>query len=209
MGLEIRFRAKEQPEELIRPRPSQVYSAKRFAVADIYKCWEEVDTPEGKKIINYSEAERNERGPFSTFVYIKSSVRAPEGKPDLDKRDELKYGTYKYKIYHPEFPHEATSDQFFDKIQWEAYFQLGRYIGAEVLGVKDLEAAAEKPSIDNLLNWFDQGVNFFESEPPTAAESAAPTSRDAVGADEFESFKAPQTPAPAESVEPEDVKYQM
>lgn len=212
MGLEIRFRPNEQPEELIRPRPSQVYSAKRYAVADIYKCWEEIDAPgepDGKKIINYSEKERNAMGPVGTFVYVKSSVRAPEGKPDLDKRDELKYGTYKYKIYHPDFPHEPTSDQFFDKIQWEAYFQLGRYIGAEVLGVTDLEAAAEKPSVENLLEWFDQGINFFESEPPTAAESAPPTSRDTTGADEFESFKTPQTPPQAESVEPEVVKYQM
>ena len=211
MGLEIRFRAHEQPEELIRPRPSQVYSAKRYAVADIYKCWEEVDDPkepDGKKIINYSEKERNELGPVGTFVYVKSSVRAPEGKPDLDKRDELKYGTYKYKIYHPEFPHEPTSDQFFDKIQWEAYFQLGRYIGAEVLGVTDLEAAAEKPTVEALLNWFDKGINCFETVLPTPAESAPPTTRDAGAEDEFESFKQPQA-AEAAPVEKEEVKYQM
>jgi ABC-type multidrug transport system fused ATPase/permease subunit len=211
MGLEIRFRAHEQPEELIRPRPSQVYSAKRYAVADIYKCWEEVDDPsepDGKKIINYSEKERNELGPVGTFVYVKSSVRAPEGKPDLDKSDELKYGTYKYKIYHPDFPHEPTSDQFFDKIQWEAYFQLGRYIGAEVLGVTDLEAAAEKPTVEALLNWFDKGINCFETVQPTPAESAPPTTRDAGAEDGFESFKQPSVveAAPAEK---EEVKYQM
>lgn len=195
MGFEIRFRPNEQPEELIRPRPSQVYSAKRFAIADIYKCWEEVDDPSdpsGKRIVNYSLHERNEKGPVGTFVYVKSSVRAPEGKPDLDKRDELKYGTYKYKIYHPDFPHEPTSDQFFDKIQWEAYFQLGRYIGAEVLGVKDLEAASDKPSVEDLLDWFDHGINFFE-KPETGSE--------------FESFKVPTTEAA--KVEQEEVKYQM
>ncbi|MDO8368332.1 MAG: hypothetical protein Q7T20_16140 [Saprospiraceae bacterium] len=210
MGLEIRFRPNEQPEELIRPRPSQVYSAKRYAVADIYKCWEEQDDPnepDGKKIINYSQKEREEHGPVGTFVYVKSSVRAPEGKPDLDKRDELKYGTYKYKIYHPDFPHEPTSDQFFDKIQWEAYFQLGRYIGAEMLGVTDLEAAVgDKPTVENLLEWFDYGINFFEEKPPTAAESPVPTSRDAVGEEGFESFKQPAEAAPAEK---EEVKYQM
>ncbi|MCC7466100.1 MAG: hypothetical protein IT261_07520, partial [Saprospiraceae bacterium] len=168
LGLEIRFRPEDQPEDLIRPRPSQVYSAKRYAVAYVYKCWEEVPDPsheDGKRIINYSQAEREKMGPVSTFVYVKSSVRAPEGKPDLDKRETLKYGTYKYKIYHPDFPHEPTSDQFFDEIQWEAYFQLGRFIGAEVLGVKDLEVAVDKkPSVENLLNWFDHGVNFFEQQ---------------------------------------------
>ncbi len=164
--------------------------------------------PDGKKIINFSEKERNELGPVGTFVYVKSSVRAPEGKPDLDKRDELKYGTYKYKIYHPDFPHEPTSDQFFDKIQWEAYFQLGRYIGAEVLGVTDLEAAAEKPTVEALLNWFDKGINCFETVLPTPAESAPPTTRDAGAEDEFESFKQPQA-AEAAPVEKEEVKYQM
>lgn len=209
MGLEIRFRANEQPEELIRPRPTQVYSAKRYAVADIYKCWEEVEDPtekNGRKIINYSEKERNENGPVGTFVYVKSSVRAPEGKPDLDKRDELKFGTYKYKIYHPDFPHEPTSDQFFDKIQWEAYFQLGRYIGAEVLGVRDLEVAAEKPSVEHLLDWFDRGINFFETGPAVIGQEP-PTSRGAEADDVFESFKQPQAGGAAPE-EPE-VKYQM
>ncbi|MFN0213461.1 MAG: hypothetical protein ACKVT2_04330 [Saprospiraceae bacterium] len=216
LGIEIRFRKDEQPEEIIRPRPSQVYSAKRYAIADIYRCWEEVDDPDGKKneegkiikkINNFSEKERNENGPIGTFVYVKSSVRAPEGKPDLDKRDELKYGTYKYKIYHPDFPHEPTSDQFFDKIQWEAYFQLGRFIGAEVLGVTDLDAAvAEKPTVEDLLDWFDKGVNCFESKPPTAAESAPPTTRDA---DILERFKLPQVDVPAVSLEKEEVKYQI
>jgi len=218
MGLEIRFREHEQPEDLIRPRPSQVYSSKRYAVADIYKCWEEEDDPDGKKekdgtvakkIINYSEKERNLYGPIGTFVYVKSSVRAPEGKPDLDKRDELKYGTYKYKIYHPDFPHEPTSDQFFDKIQWESYFQLGRFIGAEVLGVTDLEAAVdEKPTVENLLDWFDQGVNCFESKLPTPAESPVSTSRNVMSDDGFESFKKPQA-AEAAPPEKEAVKYQM
>lgn len=178
LGLEIRFRPDEQPEELIRPRPSQVYSKKRFAIADIYKTWEEVPDPsheDGKRILNYSKAEREQMGPVGTFVYVKSSVRAPEGKPDLDKRDHLKYGTYKYKIYHADFPHEPTSDQFFDEIQWEAYFQLGRFMGAEVLGVKDLGAAAEHPEVDDLLAWFDHGVNFFAKEEQAEYESVKTT----------------------------------
>ncbi|MBN8679316.1 MAG: hypothetical protein J0M29_13900 [Chitinophagales bacterium] len=207
LGLEIRFRPEDQPEDLIRPRPSQVYSAKRYAVADVYKCWEEVADPsqeDGKRIINYSKAERDKMGSVGTFVYVKSSVRAPEGKPDLDKRDTLKYGTYKYKIYHPDFPHEPTSDQFFDEIQWEAYFQLGRYIGAEVLGVPDIDAAVDKkPSVENLLNWFDNGVNFFEQEAVAAGAEPAATEGDV-----FESFKMPPA-AEAPVVEPPEVKYQM
>jgi hypothetical protein len=207
LGLEIRFRPDDQPEEQIRPRPTQVYSAKRYTVADVYRCWEEVpdnSQEDGKRIINYTKAERDTMGPVGTFVYVKSSVRAPEGKPDLDKRDTLKYGTYKYKIYHPDFPHEPTSDQFFDEIQWEAYFQLGRFIGAEVLGVSDLEAAvADKPSVENLLNWFDNGVNFFTQEAPAAGAEPAATEGDV-----FESFKVPPA-AEAPVMEQVEVKYQM
>jgi hypothetical protein len=101
-----------------------------------------------------------------TFVYIKSSVTAPEGKPQLGDRNSLAYGTYKYKIYHPSFPHEPTSDQFFDKIQWEAYFQLGQFIGSEVIGDDDMitfsSKAKEQFDIEQLLDHFDNEVPLFE-----------------------------------------------
>ena len=77
---------------------------------------------------------------IGTFVYVKSSITAPQGKPYISKEeDPVKYYTYKYKIYHPEFPHESTADQFFDPIQWTAYYELGRYICADVMGVDNLD----------------------------------------------------------------------
>jgi len=95
----------------------------------------------------------------STLVYIKSSVKAPKGKIVTD--DETMYGAYKYKIYHPSFPHESTADQFFDPVQWEAYYMLGQYLGAEVLDVKGLDQfftdkkIAPDFSIRDLLYRFD------------------------------------------------------
>ncbi len=95
----------------------------------------------------------------STLVYIKSSVKAPTGKIVTD--DETMYGAYKYKIYHPDFPHESTADQFFDPVQWEAYYMLGQYLGAEVLDVKGLgeyfnnRKTAPDFSIKDLLYRFD------------------------------------------------------
>ena len=95
----------------------------------------------------------------STLVYIKSSVKAPKGKIVTD--NETMYGAYKYKIYHPSFPHESTADQFFDPVQWEAYYMLGQYLGAEVLDVKGLEdffnnrKEAPNFSIKDLLYRFD------------------------------------------------------
>ncbi|TNE51875.1 MAG: hypothetical protein EP344_16345 [Bacteroidetes bacterium] len=173
LGLEIRFREGQQPEDVIRPKPSQVYSQQRYAVADIYQWW-----ADDKIVDDKTQPVRDEVENFvkpvkvGTFVYVKSSVTAPVGKPDLDKRDELKYGTYKYKIYHPEFPHESTSDQFFDPIQWEAYYQLGQFIGAEILGLsspdayKQLQQAVEEGTdvavpdppqlkVEDLIGWFD------------------------------------------------------
>lgn len=46
LGIEIRFRMDEQPEDLIRPKPTQIYSQKRYAIADIYQWWED------KKVID-------------------------------------------------------------------------------------------------------------------------------------------------------------
>ncbi|MBN2722149.1 MAG: hypothetical protein JXQ77_04970, partial [Campylobacterales bacterium] len=45
----------------------------------------------------------------------------------------LMFDAFKYKTYHPAFPHEPTGDQFFDKAQWDAYYYLGREMGFSVL----------------------------------------------------------------------------
>jgi hypothetical protein len=177
LGLEIRFRDDEQPEDLIRPRPSQVYSKKRFAVADVYQWWDDqrtTDLPAPKPEEMDQAPNLKKPRKVGTFVYVKSSVLAPTGKPYLSEgEDPLKYGTYKYKIYHPDFPHESTSDQFFDEIQWESYFQLGRYLGAETLGISDLEQyeenAAPQTSVAELLAWFDDKGALFA--PPAEAEA--------------------------------------
>lgn len=189
LGLEIRFRSDQQPEELIRPRPTQVYSRQRFAIADILQWWEDqkiVDPAtqkERSQIVNFDQPRK-----IGTFIYVKSSVTAPAGKPYLDeKEDALKYGTYKYKIYHPDFPHESTSDQFFDPIQWESYYQLGQYLGADVLGLSDLEkyesGNTPEPSVEALINWFDdpKGCPLFtepvQAPPTTEMESVLESTR--------------------------------
>ncbi len=211
LGLEIRFRENEQPEDLIRPRPSQVYSKKRYAVADVYQWWEDdkvIDPTtqvESNCVVNFAEPRK-----VGTFIYVKSSVLAPTGKPVLsEKEDRLKFGTYKYKIYHPDFPHEPTSDQFFDEIQWEAYYQLGQYIGADVLGVTDLEQYADHSapeiSVDQLIAWFDRQENPlvmpFKPRGMVAPEYST-DGLESIGGEE------PTTTTPP-TVAAEDVKYQM
>lgn len=170
LGLEIRFREGNIPEETIRPNPSHGYSRKRFAIADVYQLWDKV-VKEGKEVIEHYKNKK-----ISTFVYVKSSVTAPQGKPELSPDDHLKYGTYKYKIYHPNFPHEPTSDQFFDPIQWEAYYQLGQYIGADILGFDKVESeeAQEEISIERLIAHFDEADALFGKVVPEEEDIFAP-----------------------------------
>lgn len=131
---------------------------------------------------------------FGTLVYVKSSVTAPSRKPympppkpkegtprstltmvrdylasffyPLDQDKNYIYDTYKYKIYHPAFPHESTADQFFDPVQWESYYQLGQFIGADVLGVNSEKFRKDRKgnqvtmepgqyTIKRLVDWFD------------------------------------------------------
>jgi len=46
-----------------------------------------------------------------------------------------------YKCTHPGFPHESTSDQWFDESQFESYRKLGHYIGKAVFDAALIEAA--------------------------------------------------------------------
>ena len=160
LGIDIRFREDQIPEDIIRSRPSHGYSLRRFAVADLFQIWDKVTDADGNEVIQHYEDNR-----VGTLVYIKSSVTAPPGRPEIAPEDWLKYGTYKYKIYHPEFPHESTADQFFDPIQWESYYQLGQWLAADVLGLENLddrhERCARIVTIDELIDRFDQGTELF------------------------------------------------
>lgn len=198
LGVDIRFREDQVPEEIMRPRPSHGYSKQRYAVADLYQLWDKVEK-DGQEVIEHYENRK-----VGTLVYIKSTVTAPEGRPEIPKKDYLKYGTYKYKIYHPLFPHEPTSDQFFDPIQWESYYQLGQYIGADVLGLRRLDDRT-KPNArvitpDELIEYFDEGTPLFLPILPETDE--IPVSMDAV---EERLRSRDLTPAEAPQPEPEQV----
>lgn len=59
--------------------------------------------------------------PIGTLIYIKPSLTGDE---PSDVQD--------YLAHHPTFPHEPTSDQFFDEAQFESYRRLGEHITWEV-----------------------------------------------------------------------------
>ena len=66
---------------------------------------------------------QNRQDVAGTLLYIKSSLTGDE------PTDVLRYAAE-----HPAFPHESTSDQFFDESQFESYRALGYHIAHEVFG---------------------------------------------------------------------------
>ena len=68
--------------------------------------------------INYGASSRR-----SVLLYLKATATGDE------TRDVLNY-----QASHPEFPHEATGDQFFDEAQWESYRELGKHIATPLFG---------------------------------------------------------------------------
>jgi hypothetical protein len=50
-----------------------------------------------------------------------------------------------YHRVHEDFPHEPTSDQFFDEMQWESYRKLGEHVAEQVFGKgEDFDRVAER-----------------------------------------------------------------
>ncbi len=142
LGLAIDFR--QDPETFIRPLPSQGFSRSHFVTATI------TDLRDKKAEDKLYESQ-------GLLIYLKSSMRAP-GKVMRNPPP-----SYRYKTYHPAFPHESTADQFFDPDQWGAYYQLGRFMAGDLLGVNFREDEIDTEgcrvnSIDELLLKF-QGID--------------------------------------------------
>jgi len=78
--------------------------------------------------------------PLGLFLYLKLSVTGNES--ELIRR---------YRLLHPDFPHQTTLDQFFDEEQFEAYRQLGVHV-AEGLFAPALIGGDENPA--TIPQWF-------------------------------------------------------
>lgn len=114
LQLAIEFDDNQRVEEVIKPKPSSGYSKEHYCIGKYYTL---PDEKNDKEFLGY-------------FVYIKASITAPQQKISKDLRGEDYYG---YKNHHPAFPHEPTTDQFFDNHQWEAYHKLGEEVGNNLL----------------------------------------------------------------------------
>jgi hypothetical protein len=88
-------------------------------------------------------------GAIGLLLYMKLSVTGNE--PELIRR---------YRILHPDFPHQSTLDQFFDEEQFEAYRQLGVHV-ADGLFSRALMSANTDPA--GVPQWFRQlAANLLE-----------------------------------------------
>jgi hypothetical protein len=68
--------------------------------------------------------------PEGCLIYIKPRLTGTEPADLLN-----------YKCTHPGFPHQSTSDQWFDESQFESYRKLGHHIGKAVFDAARIEAA--------------------------------------------------------------------
>ncbi|MCA9202953.1 MAG: hypothetical protein KDA59_07900, partial [Planctomycetales bacterium] len=117
------------------------------------------------------------------LVYVKPSFTGTES-ADLQQ----------YRREHPEFPHQPTSDQFYDRDQVESYRHLGYRIGAALVSAlppaRDLWTD-KAINTETLCQWFTESAHRLQNlrtpitpepsitadptvpEPPTAAEKAS------------------------------------
>jgi hypothetical protein len=92
--------------------------------------------------VHYPEGDVDRPTAIGLLLYLKLSMTGNE--PELIKR---------YRINHPDFPHQTTLDQFFDEEQFEAYRQLGVHI-ADGLFKPALMSGNTAPT--TIAQWFRQ-----------------------------------------------------
>lgn len=80
--------------------------------------------------IHYERA--NNPSPMGRLIYLKSSLT-----------DNLSTDVRHYKSDHPDFPHQTTSDQFFDEPQFESYRKLG--YEATLQSIADMKEKGKLP----------------------------------------------------------------
>lgn len=76
-------------------------------------------------------------GEKGVFIYLKLSCTG----------NEPQYVEF-YRHLHPSFPHESTSDQFFEETQFEVYRALGENAANDLLAAKEVRAAIGEEPLD-------------------------------------------------------------
>ncbi len=156
LGVVIDFHPNAKPQDVIRPDVTSGFSEKYFVVAKI-SSMKGSYCPDYEGILIYIKSSlmvsptfdtRNIKNMVKRLIREGEKQRAEEGKRSLD--------SHIYRTYNPDFPHESTTDQFFDEAQWNAYYDLGAEIGGHVCGALDW-----KPG-DAAHTLYEKGLAVYE-----------------------------------------------
>jgi hypothetical protein len=90
---------------------------------------------------------------MGTIYYSRVDPGAPDGiliylKPSLSGDEPV--DVLEYAAHHEQFPHEPTSDQFFDESQFESYRRLGEHVAGEVFASVTAQTATLPAAFDAL-----------------------------------------------------------
>ncbi|MFT5264252.1 MAG: hypothetical protein ACI8YQ_002998 [Polaribacter sp.] len=157
LGIAIDFHKNAKPQNVIRPDVSNGFSDRYFVVAKI-KGLKGSYNPDYEGILIYIKSALTTPGSFE-LRHIKNMVKplAREGKIEQAAKAKQKLDSYSYRTYNPDFPHEPTSDQFFDEAQWSAYHDLGAEIGNQVC--EELTVERRNSGAD----LYKKGIHCFET----------------------------------------------
>lgn len=85
--------------------------------------------------IHYPATEQGHPTAIGLMLYLKLSVTGDE--TELLKR---------YRLLHPDFPHQSTADQFYDEEQFEAYRQLGVHVAEGAFAPPSWRPGSTRPT---------------------------------------------------------------
>jgi hypothetical protein len=122
--------------------------------------WKLTAAPEGLSRSHAALAQITYRdGSKGWLLYVKPTLTGDEP-PDLRN----------YHLSHPAFPHQPTTDQFFDEAQWESYRFLGQTIAERLL---DHDGVLRKFFDRDLPSLIDGRAKVSSSKPVAAKTDAA------------------------------------
>lgn len=118
--------------------PKRRYAKRHFTLGEILY-------PSGQEEGDWLKREMPHSGAHKgVILYIKNSLVDPSEKASLPS-DVLEYAGN-----HPKFPHEPTSDQFFNEAQFESYRKLGEFIAQKCFDSLGYQGE------EKIENWFQK-----------------------------------------------------
>ncbi len=147
LGIIIEFDKDADPTDIIQPNLTTGFSKNHFAVGKIRgmkgsysKDYTGVFIYIKSSILPQKEftlrKQKREAKDLRDRIFASQTTKSKNTNPELEAKYKAQRRTLDrdtYQIYTPNFPHQSTSDQFFDEPQWDAYYYLGKDIGQKLI----------------------------------------------------------------------------